>query len=82
MTMDHLIVYMFVNSCWLWHKQVTCMHRTKIYTPGMCRGVKTPLFAPAQHLRPPFFELDLHLRPPFSVGQNTPPPVDNVVKKK
>ena len=22
MTMDNLIAYMFVNSCWLWHKQV------------------------------------------------------------
>ena len=53
MTMDNLIVYMFVNSCWLWHKQViirlNCiqihrknLHPGGIHITGMCRGKDPP----------------------------------------
>ena len=61
MTMDNLIVYMFVNSCWLWHIQViirlNCIqiHRKNLHPGGgftlqVCVAVKTPRFAPGQHI--------------------------------
>ena len=63
MIMDNLIVYMFVNSCWLWHNliiiRLNCIqiHRKNLHRGGgggftlqVCVAVKTPLFAPGQHL--------------------------------